>query len=410
MLLGRMESNRFPRRITEEALDKKPKEENDMDQDRAELEFLRRRVAELEKAEVEREKAEGALERSESYYRSLIRNAGDMITVYNSDFSLRWGSPASARITGYGPRELYGKPLGDLIHPDDIEKVRIALQEVRDHPGTSRHYEHRFLHADGLYHFHEVLATNLLEDPSVRGIVINSRDVTERKLMEEQLLARNRELDAFAYTVSHDLRTPLALVEGYAQLMRAEDTTEDEKEAYLRNIIAAARRMDEMTESLLEYAQAGQPGGEATPVDPAGVINELLQECEEAVQSRNITVDVVENLPIILVDSLKLRQVFANLVGNAVKHIGDSQNPRIEICAEKNASTVTFRVCDNGPGIDFYHLEEVFLPFRRFGSSSGLGIGLATVKHAVEGWGGRVWVESSPGEGTTFFFTAPAVD
>jgi PAS domain S-box-containing protein len=394
--------------ISEVALSEKEGAGTNIARLKEELEALRGQIAELEKAEAERSKAEEALHRSLHYYRSLIRHTGDMITVLNPDFTLRWGSPSAGRVTGYGPHDLYGKTLENLIHPDDIEAVTEALREVLDNPGCSRYYEHRFRHADGSYHYHEVIATNLLDDPAVRGIVANSRDITARKLIEEELLARNRELDSFAHTVSHDLRTPLSLIEGYAQLMRAEDATEEEKETYLKNIIAAARRMDELTESLLEYAQAGQPSGEATVVDAGEMIREVVVEHEAAMIEKGVDLHVDEPLPGVRVDSLKLRQVLANLLSNAIKHGGGGPSARIVIGAEENGETVTFHVRDNGPGIDLYLLDEIFIPFKKFGSSSGLGIGLSTVKQAVESWGGKIWVESTSGEGTTFFFTAPA--
>jgi PAS domain S-box-containing protein len=377
-----------------------------------ELAELRRRISELEAVEAERRRAEEALQRSESYYRSLIRNAGEMITVFNPDLTLRWGSRSAGKTTGYKPREIYGKTLQDLIHRDDYETVWHVFKQVLENPGSTGNLEFRFKHADGAYHVHEALVTNLLDDPSVRGVVINSRDITERKKMEEELTARNQELDAFTYTVAHDLRTPLALIQGYAQLMRAEDTTELEKEGYLKSIIAAARRMDELTESLLEYAQAGQPSGEAAAVDPAEVLGEVISDQENAIKLRNIEVKVDEDLPAIMVDPLKLRQVFANLLSNAIKYVGDYPQPRIEIGVKRKAGCIVLHVRDNGPGIEAHLLDEVFLPFRRYGNSRSLslGIGLSTVKRAVEGWGGRVWVESAPGEGATFYFTAPAAE
>jgi PAS domain S-box-containing protein len=371
---------------------------------------MRQRIVALEEADTERQRAEEALQRSERYYRSLIRNAGDMITVLNPDYTLRWGSRSAGRITGYRPEELYGKPLSELVHPEEVAKVEGIIREVLDTPGASGYFEHRFRHADGTYHMHEVIITNLLDDPSVRGLVINSRDITERKKMEEELTAHNQELDAFAYTVSHDLRTPLALIQGYAQLMRAEDTTELEKEGYLKSIISAASRMDGLTEALLEYAQAGQPGGEATAVDPAAVLKDVLLDQASTLELKHIEVVTEEDMPGIMVDSLKLHQVFANLLSNAIKYIGDYPQPRIEIGARKEEDSVILHVRDNGPGIESHIMEEIFLPFRRYGNSSSfsLGIGLSTVKRAVEGWGGRIWVESTSGEGATFFFTAPA--
>ena len=127
------------------------------------------------------------LRRSENYYRSLIRNAPDMIDVLNEDLTLRWGSPSAGRITGYEPEEVYGRSILDFIHSDDVEKARALAERVLQNPGETHSVVVRFRHDDGSYRFHETIATNLLDEPAVRGIVINSRDVTEREQAEEAL-------------------------------------------------------------------------------------------------------------------------------------------------------------------------------------------------------------------------------
>jgi PAS domain S-box-containing protein len=357
----------------------------------------------------DRKSIEERLQRRERYYHSLIRNAVDMIVVLDRDSRFVWGSAGAARVTGYRPEDIYGRSIFDFIHPDDVDASRQLSSYLLQNPGATSSIESRFLHKDGSYHYHEAIITNLLEDPSVQGMVMNSRDISERKLMEDEILATNRELDSFASTVAHDLRTPLSLIEGYAQLMRAEGHTEEEREAYLKSIIAAARRMDELTESLLEYAQAGQPGGSATLVEPLDVISDVIFEHSSEIEGKGIEVILGEDFPAIKVDHYKLRQVFTNLINNAVKYLAGTPEPRIEIASRTDAGKATFYVSDNGPGLDPEMKEEAFLPFKRSSihKSPGLGIGLSTVKRAVEGWGGRIWVESEPGKGATFFFTAP---
>jgi PAS domain S-box-containing protein len=357
----------------------------------------------------ERKQAEATIAARERYYRSLIRNAADMISVLDKDLSFKWGSPSASRITGYGPEDVYGKTILGFIHPEDAEQASEDYDFIMHNPGATLAVERRFRHKDGNYHWHQAILTNLLDDPSVRGLIVNSRDITERKLIEEALLASNRELDSFASTVSHDLRTPLSLIEGYAQLLRAEGSTGEEREAYLKSIIAAARRMDELTGSLLEYAQAGQAAGAATLVEPLDILSDVLFEHSGEIEGMGIDIVLGEEFPTIKVDHFKLRQVFTNLVNNAVKYLAGIPKPRIEIAALADGGTATFHIYDNGPGLDPELKDEVFLPFKRFSSSAspGLGIGLSTVKRAVESWGGRIWVESEPGKGATFFFTAP---
>ncbi len=354
---------------------------------------------------------EEALRSSERYYRSLIRNAADMITILDENLNFRWGSRATALITGHGV-ETYGRCILDYIHPDDVEDSRRDFEIILENPGVPYHGVRRFRHADGTYHHHHAILTNLLGDPSVRGIIINSRDVTERVEMEERLRASVRELDAFATTVSHDLRTPLSLIEGYAQLLRAGEVSEEEREMYLDNIISAARRMDDLTASLLEYAQAGKPGGEIAAVDPRQVLDEVLSERLKALEKREAEVVVEEELPRVMVDPLKLRRVFSNLLENALKYATQGRRLRVEIGSLRQGEDAVIFVRDNGDGIDPDLHNEIFQPFTRSAKagSAGLGIGLSTVKRAVEGWGGRVWAESEPGGGAAFFFTAPRAE
>ncbi len=354
--------------------------------------------------------AEESLRQRECYYRALLRNAADMISILDGEFRFVWGSRSAALITGYD-ESIYGRPILDFIHPEDRERAEADLQKVLANPATPVHVSGRFRHADGSYHYHEAIYTNLLHDPVVRGIIINSRDISERVAMEKRLRASVRELDAFATTVAHDLRIPLSLISGYAELLRHADITPEERESYLENISRAARRLEEMTASLLSYAQAGRPEGELAEVDPATLVAELAEEREAELRSRGMVLEVEEEIPRVVADPLKLRQVFFNLLDNAIKYTSGRPDPRIRVTGRKEGDTVTIRVDDNGCGIDPSLAEEVFLPFRRgSGEAGGLGIGLAAVKRSVEGWGGRVWLESVPGEGTSVYFTARAAD
>jgi len=357
----------------------------------------------------ELKKTEEDLRQRERYYRALLHNAADMVTILDENLRFRWGSRSTAAITGYSGA-IYGKSVLDFIHPEDLEVSRADFEFILRNPGNPLHAIRRFRHSDGSYHYHEAIVNNLLDDTTVRGIIINSRDITERKLMEEQLVSRNRELDAFATTVSHDLRTPLSIISGYAQLLQSDDLTEEDRKAYVASIAKAAERLDEFTASLLTYAQAGKPEGNMVSIDPGTVIAEVLAERAVELQAAKVEVEVERGLPRIHADPLKLNQVIYNLVDNAIKYTAEAENPHIEIGAVQQGGVVTFYVRDNGRGIDHRFLDDIFLPFKRLegGKPHGLGIGLATVKRAVEAWGGRVWVNSNPGEGSTFYFTAAA--
>ncbi len=363
----------------------------------------------------ERALMEQALRRSERYYRSLIAQAGDMISVLDRELRYKWGSLSGRKITGYTPADIYGRSFFDFIPEEAREHAEKALREVLKKPGSSIHLEGPFVHKDGSVHHHEAIITNLLDDPDVQGIVINSRDITERKRMEEELRRRNRELDLFAQTVAHDLKTPLSVVDGYVQLMLKEKNEPEEMEKYLRNCQQAVRRMEELIDSLLEYARAGAPDGDVRPVSAARVAEEAVKEREMLLGRRGARIKITDRFarsPLIRVSALKLRQVISNLLDNAVKYVEPGREPVVELDADWDGAEVTFHVRDNGRGIPAEDLDKVFLPFWRRGThpETGLGIGLSTVKHAVESWGGRIWVDSAPGVGSVFHFTAPVAE
>jgi PAS domain S-box-containing protein len=399
----------------------------------------------------ERKMAEDALKESEEYYSALIENSIDAIVIIDEQAKYKYSNLALERMLGYKQQDLIGKLSLDFLHPEDVamaaEVIAGAIQEPDYYPKV----EVRIRHADGTYLYFEGVGKSYLDNPSVAGIVIALRDITERKLAEEELRkyrenleemveertrelvetnrrllsevderkqaeealrAANQELEAFAFTLSHDLRSPLALARGFAKVAVSaveEDKKELEKDC-LENILDAVERTDNYIFSLYQYARAGIPEGKATRVELDVALKEVLTYLEEETCGRGAELKVDEGLPAVYVDPLKLRQVLSNLVENAVRYMGDEPEPEVGVGANEDGDTVTVFVRDNGLGIPKAKQEAIFEPFKRLkeGRSDGLGIGLSTVKRAAEAWGGRVWVESSEGEGSTFYFTAPA--
>ena len=475
------------------------------------------------------------------FFRRLVEHILDMISVLDAEGRVLYNSPSLTRHLGWLPEELEGKCAFDLVHPEDLPRVLGTFRKGLGAPGVTETVEYRFRHKDGSWHFLESVAVNLLHDPAVRGMVISSHDISDRKRMEEELreseemhrglvraspdavtvsdllgnityvspqtlrlhgfereeellgmnairlaaredrekaLAvyrmaleegmvrnaeltalrkdgsrfpaeisvavirdtrgeprglvaftrdiserkkmemelrnRNEELEAFAHTISHDLLTPVAIVEGYAKAALeadAEGRAEAEREC-LEAIARGARRMSELISSLLQYAQAGHAEMEELAVDAEEVLLEVLMDLEEEIQGKGAAVKIRDRLPAVRAEAVKLRQVFFNLVGNALKHMGNVEDPRVEIGARVEGDLAIFRVSDNGVGIPSALQEQIFEPFKHFSmdGTPGLGIGLSTVKRAVRSWGGKIWVESSPGEGATFLFTVPLAE
>lgn len=361
----------------------------------------------------QRKRMEEELRRSEELHRKLVDISPDAITISDLEGNITYLSRQTVELHGYQrEEEMLGMNAYFLAAPEDRERALSIYQQVM-REGQVRHAEICALKKDGSRIFIE-LSISLLHDEegNPKAMVAYSRDITERKRMETLLQRRNEELEAFAHSLSHDLQTPIAVVEGYARaaLEADEEGRTDAERECLESIISGARRMRQMVNSLLEYAKAGHLEMEFHSVDPEEVLMEVLMDFEEELNEKGIAVNIHDDMPAILADPVRLRQVFSNLIGNAIRHMGDVPSPRIEIGTSQNKGTVTIYVKDNGRGIPPEIQPLIFQPFRRYSSqgSPGLGIGLSTVKRAVESWGGKVWVESEPGKGATFFFTSTA--
>ncbi|MBN2025968.1 MAG: HAMP domain-containing histidine kinase [Actinobacteria bacterium] len=256
----------------------------------------------------------------------------------------------------------------------------------------------------------------------VVGVVIAELSLRRKRLIGDleqrvkertaELQASNEELDLFASSVSHDLIGPLATLQGYASIAK-EAVSSGESELEMESLDAIDRlslRVIHTIEKLLEHARSRKRDGSRPGVDTGAAASEVVADLQGMMSDKEVEVVVEENLPCVQVEAVKLKQVLANLVGNAAKHAASGRPLLVEIGGTREGDVATLFVRDDGPGIEPDHQEMVFEEFTQLnegGQTSGLGMGLHIVKRAVEGWGGRVWLESSPGEGTTFYFTAP---
>ena len=247
------------------------------------------------------------------------------------------------------------------------------------------------------------------------GLVAISKDVTDRITLQnerEQLLREvsraNKELSDFSHVVAHDLRTPLRAVRTYAELLsrHLESHLDAATQQFLTFVTEGAESMEQLIESLLQYAQSG---GALSPtrVNVPAVIAGLLHRLEPLIRETGAAVST-EALPEVHADPVRLLQVFQNLIVNAINY-RSSEAPRIRIFSESRAEFHVLGVSDNGIGISREYLEQIFVPLKRLHAIAvpGHGIGLALCKKIVEAHGGRIWVESTPGKGSTFFFTLP---
>jgi light-regulated signal transduction histidine kinase (bacteriophytochrome) len=257
-----------------------------------------------------------------------------------------------------------------------------------------------------------VLKDHLARLPeSVRTALREKTLREERRQFQEELARSNRDLEQFAYVASHDLQEPLRMVATYTQLLaeRYRGQLDENADRYIRYAIDGALRMQTLVKDLLAFSRVGRQGTERHQVDCNQVVATVLQNLESAVQESLAQISR-DNLPAVNADSSQMVQLFQNLIANAIKFRGPKP-PVIRVDARKQGADWLFSVADNGIGIAPEHAEAVFAIFRRLHTRveyPGSGIGLAICKKIVEQHGGRIWVESCEGEGSTFKFTVPA--
>jgi light-regulated signal transduction histidine kinase (bacteriophytochrome) len=229
-------------------------------------------------------------------------------------------------------------------------------------------------------------------------------------LRTEDLRRSNEDLQQFAYVASHDLREPLRMISSYSTLLQRkyQGRLDGDADAYLGFVVDGVQRMNTLISGLLDYSRAGEAAEvNSGPIDTDAVMSNVLANLKVTIAESHAKI-TVGKLPPVTGDPMRLTQVFQNLLGNAIKYRGN-RRPEIVIGSETTDKETIFSVKDNGIGIDAKDVEEIFGIFHRLHASEydGTGIGLAMVKKIVERHGGRVWVESTPGSGSTFYFSVP---
>ena len=321
-------------------------------------------------------------------------------------------------IFGYAEGELLGRHVKELSHPEDRDVSDAPRERIRRGEAESARFEKRYLRADGAVIWCEV-AVALVRD--VYGVpqyeVAIFDEVTDRKKAEarlreahEELKRSNAELEQFAYVASHDLQEPLRMVASYAQLLgrRYEAKLDGDAREFMAYIVDGAARMKQLIEDLLAYSRVGTKGAEFKRVNAEDALKRALFNLRVAIEEAGAVV-TNDPLPALSGDEVQLGQLLQNLMSNALKFRSDSV-PRIHIGVTESAKEYAFEVRDNGIGIEPQYYERIFMVFQRLhnkGEYPGTGIGLAICKKVVERHGGRIWVESHPGAGSSFYFTLP---
>ncbi len=329
----------------------------------------------------------------------VVERMRDGVIVVDSDGRLVDFNPAAHRMLGMD-ENFIGQPIASAL-PGYSGMVTV--------PSEAR--VHRMIQGDE--HILEIRSS-----PLTGGYLILLRDITERVRIEEalqqanrELQARTDELDAFGHTVAHDLRSPLAIIRGFADLLDNESAalSEEDRHASIRSIIHVAQRMDRIIDELMILFGLRRTGVQMQPLDMAAVVAAVLDRMALVLRDAGAEVIVPSAWPVALGYPSWVEEVWANYISNAVKYGGSP--PRVELGATTEGDRARFWVRDNGPGLTAEEQGRLFQPFERLGTqrATGHGLGLSIVRHIVEKMGGEVGVESSgmPGEGCIFSFTLP---
>jgi len=379
----------------------------------------------------DRKIAEDALIKSEEKFRSVFENSPLGKSMTGIDGSLKVNK-AFCDILGYSEDELKTKKWQELTHPDDIQENKAVVQSLLNGEKSSARYEKRYLHKNGNIVWTDVnTAIQRDVDGTPLFFITTINNITERKWaeaeirklnenLEERVVERtaelesvNKELEAFAYSVSHDLRAPLRHISGFSEiLVRQIQQKPDERDsiyAYLGKILGATKQMGILIDDLLAFSRLGRQALQKSTVDLNALIDTVRSELLTDLTDRKIDW-TIKPLPTIFADQALMRQVFMNLLSNAIKYTGPRKIACIEIGSELKADQVVIYVKDNGVGFDMNYVGKLFGVFQRLHSKNefeGTGIGLAIVQRLVIRHGGRVWAEAVLDEGATFYLALP---
>lgn len=371
------------------------------------------------------------LRRSEERFRVVYENADAGIAIADRDGRLLEVNPVFCDLLGYPREELLGTPDLDLTHPDDRGNAASGFRSLVEGPAPTFSTEKRYRRKDGGTLWADVRIAMVRDSPEgIDFLVLVVHDITERRRAQDeirglntllerkvadrtaQLAEANRELASFSYSVSHDLKAPLRVIDGYAQLL-SEDLADrlkpDEVETF-HQLRLAVRRSHALIGDILSYSRMDRLAMEVETVSLDALVGETLAEFEAELQRTGAVVHAQASGLEVRVDREGLAMTLRNLVGNAVKFSRHASPPTITIAAVRNGDRVLLTVEDNGIGFDMQYHDRIFEIFQRLERSDeypGTGVGLALVRKAVQRMGGRVRGEGRPGKGATFFVELP---
>jgi PAS domain S-box-containing protein len=348
---------------------------------------------------------------------SIVEGTTDLIYIRDLENRFTLANSSCAKIFGRTMTDVVGKSMRELLPNDSYDAVVQSDQEVV-HTGATCTIE-EVAEIDGITRlFLTTKGPYRDADLKIIGTIGISREITERKRAEEHLVKTvaelkrsNDELGQFAYVASHDLQEPLRMVASYTQLLakRYRGRLDPDADEFIAYAVDGCNRMQGLIHDLLAYSRAGTDGKALREISSEKALKEALANLRTTMEESN-AVATHDALPAITTDATQLTLVFQNLIGNAIKYHGP-EAPHVHVSAKKNGGKEwIFSVQDNGMGIDPQYFERIFILFQRLHARTefkGTGIGLAICKKILERLGGRIWVESQPEKGSTFYFALP---
>ncbi len=373
----------------------------------------------------EGKRAEEAMRASEARFRGLLELAPDAIVIVEPDGRIVLANSQAQQLFGYGPEELLGQHV-EILLPEHLRSMHVGHRSSftsapRTRPmGVGLDLAGR--RKDGTTFPVEISLSPMKTDD---GFLVMSaiRDITDRKRAEArikalnedlgrrvaELAAVNKELEAFSYSVSHDLRSPLRSIDGFSQALLEEysGTIDDQGQDYLRRVRAATQRMGELIDDLLNLSRVTRRELHREAIDLSTLARQIVSQLQKADPYRSAEFTIADEL-IVFADSHLMRVALENLLGNAWKFTGKEPMARIALGVTEHDGRPTYFVRDNGVGFDMAYSSKLFGAFQRLHRSTefpGTGIGLATVQRIINRHGGRIWADAEIGKGATFYFT-----